>query len=242
TIELYYHCEGGCSYEQEDIDRMERFVRKYPDSERLPEAWEYLANMYAQLTDKNHEFSLANALIGLEYLQKIKARYPDYAQSTKFQTTYNQYVASYNFFWSLKLTFTKNKFNRTQPIIASLKLVNFNDSTQNFASQLGGGYPLIHVDAGYLYDNSCSKQIPAFTILRRYEEDEHIKAKYEPIPAKGSKIWSFDLRTVPHGSSRDYGIEGVYDFSVPGTYFVRVSMDQNDRAKIVSNEVQLVVE
>lgn len=107
---------------------------------------------------------------------------------------------------------------------------------------MGGGQPLITIGVGYLYTGTCQKQSPPFSVTRSFKQDEGIKAKFEKIPAHGSKKWTFDLRATLYARSNTYGSEGVYDLSKPGTYFLMVALGQDGQSGLTSKEIPFVVQ
>ncbi len=246
-IDLFNYCEGGCDYSLEDVKRLDRFVKKYPDSENVPDVWLAIAGIYPEFNTSEGEYdatsknALKNARLGLAYLSKIKEHYPEFVKRDDFKYLEAKFQENSRLYWSLDISFNKNEFQKGEPIVATLIVTNINDSTQALTTRPGGGFPLISMEVGYMADEFCQKQSPPFSITGTYKEDTSVKAKFEKIPGHGSRKWTLDLTKTPYARIFTYGSEGVYDFSKAGTYFSTLVLRQQTGEGIHSKEMKFVV-
>ena len=213
-----------------DIKTLDGFVKKYPDSERVPEAWLAAASICLEgLNEQSEVPTLQIKRLGKTYISKIEQLYPAFAEKdAQFHDLKSQYQFFAELYWTLEPRLAKTAFRVGEPIPLTLVLHNINDSAQTFTRQLGEGLPLIKIGLTYEYAGECApiRETPPFQVSSTYKQEPNVQPVFAMIPARGQKTWTFDLRSMPQAFINTFGKMGVYDLSRPGTYYLQVELSQ----------------
>jgi hypothetical protein len=243
-IQLYHYCEGGCSYNMNDLKRLDNFISKYPTSEHIPEILCSAASICIQSYDENPEIQTKNARIGLTYLTKIKENYPEFLDNESYKQIQKEYDNFIPLHWKVCEGTSKTKYKSGETISFVLTLQNINDTAQVFTTQLANDYPVFSMAAYYMSDDGCSKVMPEYSVIDKFEESAPNKQKDIKIEGKEIKNWNFDLRkfTFQFHSAESIPQICTYNFSKKGNYFVSVFCTQPNSYGFQTKEVQFYVE
>lgn len=238
-IDLFHYCEGGCSYGPEDLKRLDQFVKKYPDSEKIPQAWLYAAIICQELYDEDPQIARNAKRLGFSYLTKIKDLYPAYSSQKYYQEILQSYMRQPDLFWSVRAVSDRKTFQQGNPIHVHPVLRNLNDSVQTFTSAVEY---LFSVKVMYASGDGCAKVDAPFKPTRKIGRTEKLKTTMFSVNAQDSKKWTFDLLSTAFSSHTDYGNLGLFDFSMKGNYFIQMKINIPNLEQILTEELSLTVE
>lgn len=127
TEENQSHEGGDTEMNRHFIEDCERIIRKYPNSEILPEIYQSIAELYngiyePDMDQKKILFTAAS------YIQKIKKEYPEYAKKREVIALDESIQQSIEYAsWELKVTSDRTMYYSDDPVYITYQLTNENE-------------------------------------------------------------------------------------------------------------------
>ncbi|HOZ62568.1 MAG TPA: hypothetical protein PK914_10650 [Smithellaceae bacterium] len=238
-IDLFGYCEGGCDYWPKDLKRLDDFLKKYPESDQILHAWIDAANIALELRDDDPAVYRRYAKRGLEYLLKIKNKYPEFVLTDDYKFMQRSFRDRIDLFWEISAGSDNKIYKPGQPILISLTLQNLNDSTQTLTVN---PHQLFFIRVSYAPDTDCARVDAPFKTVREMPQNEKGNPTNLRIPPRGSKKWTLNLMSDLSYHYQDYRRLGLYDFSKRGHYFITVEIQTWNMPKVGYKEIEVVVE
>lgn len=239
-IDLFGYCEGGCDYWPRDLKRLDDFVKKYPESDQILHAWIDAANIALEIRDDDPAVYRRYAKRGLEYLSKIKNKYPEFVRTSDYKLMQQSFRNRTDLYWEISADSDKKIYKPGQPILISANLQNLNDSTQTLVIDQDR---LFLIRVSYAPDADCARINTPFKAVRKMPQNEKADQTNLRVPPRSSKKWTLNLMSDLSYSYQNYPSLGRYDFSKKGHYFITVEMQAwNMPGMGAYREIEVVVE
>ena len=236
-IELFNYCEGGCSYTEDDLKRLDRFVQSFPESEKIADAWLAAVNILQQMYGDDEANRRKNATRALSYLMKIRENYPASAEKEEWKDMLMYYLQYPELYWSLSVSTDKKVYKQGEPMKLIVKLKNLNDTTQTFHLPPG---PLFHLMVTYSQEPGCAGVSLPFKKNYTLKQQEQRKINSITVAGKTSKTWTFNLLSESFLLYRTFSKAAIFDFSRKGYY--QVSLEAEFYSNYLNRQIDIAVE
>ncbi|HZV70724.1 MAG TPA: hypothetical protein VFG10_14315 [Saprospiraceae bacterium] len=230
------HEGGNTGYNLEAIEQLKDFLKKYPDTELIPEVYLKFITLYfdygVNYYEKEKYFLLART-----YANKFYTAFPNHHLRREVEYYDEAITYELQFFgWELKITSVDSIYKLNSPILINYTLTNQSDKAKTISVyKQKDKYSSFYIKLSPGYDQETNKKIVEYIIhpeqMVDIKQDSVIKPGQEYSETKDITRW------VDHES---YGKQGYYRILSPGKYELWAFFRLESRS-VPSNKIKIEI-